>query len=92
MGKKLTLDALLKADKPQESIKGLAFEDGMQLLEEVAEAVESGSLSLEESVSCYERAVALIAHLRAELAGAEEKLKTLREDSAGQIVVEEREL
>ena len=61
-------------------MQSLSFEDALGLLEEVVSAVEAGTLSLDQSIGAYERCSQLVAHLRALLSKAEEKLKVLGED------------
>lgn len=59
-------------------LEGLAFEDGLKLLEELVSKVETGSLPLESAILSYERGVALVARLRELLSGAEQKIKLLQ--------------
>lgn len=75
MTKTITLKDVLadEAFKPE----GLSFENGLKLLEELVEKVESGGLPLDKAILAYERGVGLIEQLRGQLGGAEEKLKTL---------------
>jgi exodeoxyribonuclease VII small subunit len=60
-----------------EQLARLKFEEALELLEGVVEAVESGSLPLDQAMSAYERGTQLVQHLRSLLAGAEEKLRVL---------------
>jgi exodeoxyribonuclease VII small subunit len=76
--KAVSLKAILSAENPEEVVQGLSFEDGMHLLEELVEKVESGALPLDKAVLSYERGVALIERLRGLLSGAEEKLRVLQ--------------
>ena len=78
MGKKITLEDLLKGDTAEGKIKELSFEEGLKLLEELVSSVEDGTLSLEKSISSYERGVQLVGRLREVLSGAEEKLRMLK--------------
>jgi exodeoxyribonuclease VII small subunit len=75
--KTITLKDLLSEENAESKIEGLSFEDGLKLLDELVEKVESGSLSLDKSITSYERGVALLEHLRKMLSGAEAKLKVL---------------
>ncbi|RMG39780.1 MAG: exodeoxyribonuclease VII small subunit [Candidatus Dadabacteria bacterium] len=77
MSEEISLNELLEDQNIDEKIKELSFEDGLKLLEELVEKVESGSLSLDKAVLSYEKGVALINRLRELLSGAEEKLKIL---------------
>jgi len=63
------------------SLLELSFEQGLKLLEELVDKVESGELSLENSIEAYEKGTFIIERLRAELFKAEKKLKILDKDS-----------
>ena len=80
MAKALTVKELLQADDAEKRIEELSFEQGMKLLEELVEKVESGSLQLEHAVLSYEKGVLLIERLKGLLSGAEEKLQLLQKD------------
>lgn len=64
-------DALIK-------IKGLTFEDGLRLLDQLVTSVEAGTLPLDRAITSYETGVSLVDHLKSLLSGAEEKLKILQ--------------
>ncbi len=76
--KPVTLDELLQAEKYEELLGSISFENGLKLLEELVSKVESGALSLDKAIGSYERGAKIIKHLRVILSGAEEKLKTLQ--------------
>lgn len=76
MAKKIDLKILLEKDF-KEVKKDLNFEDGVILMEELTEQVESGELPLEESVNAYEVGSNLIKHLKSMLDSAEKKLKVI---------------
>lgn len=80
--KVITLKELLAEEDPRERLLELNFEDGLRLLDELVEKVESGSLPLDKSIASYERGVALLEHLRKMLSGAEAKLKVLARPKA----------
>ncbi len=69
---------LLNEDNLSAKLKDISFEDGLRLLEDLVEKVESGDLPLDKSIVSYEKGVALIEHLRKQLSGAEAKLKVLQ--------------
>ncbi|MEZ4754937.1 MAG: exodeoxyribonuclease VII small subunit [Bdellovibrionota bacterium] len=75
---KLTLKALLTADDIDKQVKTLSFENGMELLEELVEKVETGSLALDQAILSYEKGVLLVEALRTQLEGAEAKLEKLK--------------
>ena len=77
--KELTIEDLLESANVQESLKDLEFEQGLSLLEELIRRVESGSLPLNSALSSYEKGVALIKALRAQLEGVEKRLIELKE-------------
>jgi exodeoxyribonuclease VII small subunit len=56
---------------------GLSFEDSFGELETIVRRLESGDLSLEESVALYERGRLLAAHCQRLLDGAELRLTQL---------------
>lgn len=76
--KNVTLDELLGSDEPQKLVKGLPFESGLKLLEELVGRVETGAMPLDKAISSYERGALIIEQLRLLLSGAEEKLKVLQ--------------
>lgn len=61
------------------------FEDGLQDLERTVERLESGELSLEESLAAFERGVALVRRLNERLAEVEQRVEVLTRDGAGQL-------
>lgn len=80
MAKKTSLDELLTAADNDKVIKGLSFEEGIKLLEELVGRIESGTLSLDKAIQSYEHGTKLVEKLRTLLAGAEEKLKILQKN------------
>lgn len=57
----------------------LPFEDALKELEALVEKMEHGELSLEESLQCFERGVALTRHCQQALKEAEQKVEILLE-------------
>lgn len=55
------------------------FEDSMNNLEKIVEKMESGDLSLEESLQHFEEGIALTRHCQKALDEAEQKVKILME-------------
>jgi len=66
-----------------------SFEEALQILEEAVALLESGDLSLEESLSCFERGVSSAAHCRKRLKQVETKVELLLRDSKGTLRLEE---
>ena len=78
MAKALTVQDLLSDDAAKDRIAELSFEAGLQLLEQLVEKVEAGTLPLDQSILSYERGVSIVGRLKEQLTGAEEKLKVLQ--------------
>lgn len=81
MTKTLNLKEFLEEDGDKR-LSGVSFEQGLKLLEELVAGVESGTLALDKAILSYEKGVALIAHLRGVLNGAERKLEILQKSGA----------
>lgn len=62
------------ADTPQ-SVP--SFEAALAELESIVQNMESGKLSLEESLAAYQRGAALLKHCQAALSAAEQKIQVL---------------
>ncbi len=59
------------------------FEEGLQRLEEMVEELESGALSLDDSLARYEEGAALLKRCRNLLESAEKKIEVLVKDQDG---------
>ncbi len=59
--------------------KALSFEAAVAELEQVVVDMESGKLSLEESLAAYQRGAELLAHCRARLDDAQQQVRVLEE-------------
>ncbi len=68
--------------KPPKSLK---FEDAMRRLDQIIQALESGEIGIEESIERYEEAVRLAAHCRRILDEAEQRIRKIQVDAAGQL-------
>ncbi len=55
----------------------MRFSEALAELEEIVRALESGRLDLEDSISRYERGVALLKACRAKLGSAEQRIESL---------------
>lgn len=60
------------------------FEESMQRLEEIAEILESGETSLEESLKLYEESASLAAFCTKALSEAELKIKMIEPEVNGE--------
>jgi len=59
------------------------FEDALQDLEDVVEKLDSGTLSLEESLRAFEEGVALVRFLEEKLTEVEKRVEVLTRDNSG---------
>lgn len=80
--KQVTLKDVLADEDLAGKLADISFEDGLKILDELVEKVESGTLALDKSIVSYEKGVMLIEHLRKQLTGAEAKLKVLQKAGA----------
>ena len=71
--------------------KSTRFEDALEELETLVRALESGEQSLDESLTQFERGVALSRFCRRSLADAERQVKILLEGEDGEERLEEFE-
>ena len=58
----------------KDDIKKLSFEEALSELEGIVECLERGDIDLEDSISIYERGVALKAHCESKLEKAKMKV------------------
>lgn len=68
--------------------KNVKFEDAMHRLDTIVEAMESGEIGIEESITRYEEAMQLAAHCREILDKSEQRIKKIQIDAAGKPKVE----
>jgi exodeoxyribonuclease VII small subunit len=61
------------------------FEDEMADLEAIVSRIDSGELSLEESIAAFERGVALVRSLNRKLDEIERRVEVLIRDSRGEL-------
>ena len=62
-----------------------SFEEALQELEKIVEKMDSGELTLNESLEAFENAVKLVRFCTAELDWAEQRVRVLTEASDGSI-------
>ncbi|MCX8125189.1 MAG: exodeoxyribonuclease VII small subunit [Spirochaetes bacterium] len=65
--------------------KKLTFEEALEELETIASKLESGELTLEQSIQFYERGVQLAQFCRQKLEEAERKIEVLQKQPDGTI-------
>ncbi len=66
---------------------GLTFEVALDELEALVHKMESGELSLEDSLAAFERGVKLTRHCQAALKSAELKVKVLTENNTDDLEI-----
>lgn len=76
--KKLSLKDLLSSDDLKSLLKNISFEQGLLIMDELVQKVESGTLPLEEAMQAYESGLELLKQLRSVLQAAEKKLEVLQ--------------
>lgn len=64
-------------DQAQTAIATLSFEDSLKELEEIVRALESGNISLDASITSYERGAQLKAHCETKLREAKERVEKI---------------
>jgi exodeoxyribonuclease VII small subunit len=67
------------------AIKNLSFEEALTELETIVRALESGDAPLEQSITSYERGIALKQHCETKLRDAREKVEKISISSNGSI-------
>jgi len=65
--------------------KARKFEDELRDLEEIVNRIDSGDLSLEESIAAFERGVALVRSLNLRLDEVERKVEVLTRTAQGDL-------
>jgi exodeoxyribonuclease VII small subunit len=63
----------------------IRFEDALHDLEETVQRLESGELSLEDSLAAFERGVGLVRSLNERLAAVEQRIEVLTRDARGRL-------
>ena len=61
-----------------------SFEEALKKLEALAERIERGEIGLEESIKQYEQGMKLVAHCRAILTRAEQRIEKLQPGPSGE--------
>ena len=68
-----------KSEAPVDDLADVPFETALEELENLVEKMETGDLSLEDSLAAFERGVKLTRHCQSALQAAELKVKVLTE-------------
>lgn len=66
----------------------LSFDDGLDRLESLVQRLEEGSLSLEESLQCFEEGIELSKKLQVQLGDAQRKVEVLKQSLGGEYKAE----
>jgi exodeoxyribonuclease VII small subunit len=74
--------------KKAKTAANIDFEKSMDELEKIVDDLESGQLTLEESLTAYERGIELTKLCQKRLEAAEERVKKIMEKAGGEIDVE----
>ncbi|MDQ7029483.1 MAG: exodeoxyribonuclease VII small subunit [Ardenticatenia bacterium] len=67
----------------------LSFEDALQELEAIVNALEAGPATLEEALELYERGIHLAAHCESLLERAELRVRVLRQNEDGEVELQD---
>lgn len=71
--------------KIPEDIQSLSFEAALKALEEIVSRLESGEISLEDSIETYTRGTHLKRHCEEKLKSAQEKIEQITLDEKGEV-------
>jgi len=69
--------------------KQIQFEEAFKRLEDIVTKLESGDLSLEESMTLFEEGITLTKTCKTRLEAAEQKIQLLLKDSDGNLTLED---
>jgi len=71
--------------KQQASVETLSFEAALEELQAIVKSLETGQTTLENSISAYERGVALKTHCEKKLREAQSKIETISINQNGAV-------
>ena len=72
----------MAAKKQKNDIGKLSFEEALKQLNSIVARIEQGDIALQESLSQYEKGMALIKHCREVLSKTETRIKKISEPNA----------
>ena len=72
----------------KKKIENLKFEESLSELESIVHQLEQGELSLEDSMTLFERGLQLSQNSQSKLQNAEQKIKMLMEQNGQQALVD----
>ncbi len=70
-------------------VENLSFEEALQKLEEIVQKLEAGTVTLEESISYYERGASLKKHCESKLKAATLRVEKITLGSDGEMKLTE---
>lgn len=73
------------AEEVAKTAEGERFEQQLERLETIVKEIDSGELSLEESVDAFERGVKLVRSLNRKLDEVERRVEVLTRDAGGEL-------
>lgn len=73
------------SDKKINKVEELDLEAAIARLDEIAQKLSAGEISLEDSLALYEEGVALVRHCNAKLDAVERKITVLKAGEDGEI-------
>ena len=79
------------ADQPEDA-QVFPFEDSLKQLEDLVERLESGEISLEESLQDFEQGVTLVRTLRERLDQAQQRVDKIVEQEGGETAAQSMDL
>ena len=82
---------MAKQTSDQDGLAGVSFEQAVERIEALIEAIESGEVGLEKSIDEYERGMKLIGHCKGILDRAEQRIAKLTVTEDGGLVSDEAE-
>lgn len=74
------IKSLMSAKDLDKYLAKLSFEEASDLLNDLVQNIEAGKLALADAMLAYERAAALLSHLRSLLSQAEEKMTVINKE------------
>lgn len=72
----------------KQALKSLSFEDALGELEKIVRSLESGEAPLEDSITAYERGIALKKHCETKLREAQAKIEKITVGKDGALKTE----
>ncbi len=76
---------------PMGKSRTIKFEQAVEQVEQIIEAIEAGDIGLEDSLAEYEKGMKLIAQCRAILESAEKRIAELSTNAQGELEVADNE-